>query len=78
MLFRLTGKETIMAEVQDKATEMLVGSGTPEDDWLEDTRGYRVRLRTLSCWDWLCCRQKIPSKPAAVPAPTVLCWQTGK
>ncbi len=36
-----------MAEVQDKATEMLVGSGTPEDDWLEDTRGYRVRLSHL-------------------------------
>lgn len=22
---------------------MIVGSGTPEDEWLEDTRGYRVR-----------------------------------
>jgi 2-polyprenyl-3-methyl-5-hydroxy-6-metoxy-1,4-benzoquinol methylase len=32
---------------QDKQTEMLVGSGTPEDDWLEDTRGYRVRLTHL-------------------------------
>jgi SAM-dependent methyltransferase len=36
-----------MAELQDKATEMLVGSGTPEDDWLEDTRGYHVRLSHL-------------------------------
>ena len=36
-----------MSEIQDKATEMLVGSGTPEDDWLEDTRGYRVRLSHL-------------------------------
>ena len=36
-----------MANAQDKETEMLVGSGTPEDEWLEDTRGYRVRLSHL-------------------------------
>jgi len=28
---------------QDKQAEIAVGSGTPEDEWLEDTRGYRVR-----------------------------------
>ncbi|MFA5628907.1 MAG: class I SAM-dependent methyltransferase [Dehalococcoidales bacterium] len=32
---------------QDKAIEILVGSGTPEDDWLEDSRGYKVRLSHL-------------------------------
>ena len=34
-------------KVQDKQVEAIVGSGTPEDDWLEDTRGYRVRLAHL-------------------------------
>jgi SAM-dependent methyltransferase len=32
---------------QDKEAEIAVGSGTPEDEWLEDTRGYRVRRRHL-------------------------------
>ncbi len=32
-----------MTSVQDKQTEMLVGSGTPEDEWLDDTQAYRVR-----------------------------------
>ncbi len=32
---------------QDKAAETMVGSGTPEDEWLENTRGYRVRRRHL-------------------------------
>lgn len=32
---------------QDKKIEMVVGSGTPEDDWLEDTQGYRVRRTHL-------------------------------
>ena len=30
-------------KTQDKQTEIIVGSGTPEDEWLEDTQGYRVR-----------------------------------
>ncbi len=29
--------------MQNKETEIMVGSGTPEDDWLEDTQAYRVR-----------------------------------
>ena len=29
--------------IQDKQTEMLVGSVTPEDEWLEDTQAYLVR-----------------------------------
>ncbi len=28
---------------QDKETEMMVGSGTPEDEWLDDTQAYQVR-----------------------------------
>jgi ubiquinone/menaquinone biosynthesis C-methylase UbiE len=28
---------------QDKKAEAIVGSGPPEDEWLEDSRGYRVR-----------------------------------
>lgn len=34
-------------KTQDKQIEAAVGSGTPEDEWLEDTRGYRVRLAHL-------------------------------
>lgn len=34
-------------KVQDKQVEAIVGSGTPEDDWLEDTQGYRVRKSHL-------------------------------
>ncbi len=30
-------------KVQDKQAEAIVGSGTPEDEWLDDTQGYRVR-----------------------------------
>jgi ubiquinone/menaquinone biosynthesis C-methylase UbiE len=30
-------------KTQDKRVEAIVGSGTPEDDWLENTQGYRVR-----------------------------------
>ena len=36
-----------MAKVQDKEAEMVVGSGTPEDEWLDDTQGYRVRKAHL-------------------------------
>jgi len=32
---------------QDKETEIGVGSGTPEDEWLEDSRQYRVRRTHL-------------------------------
>jgi 2-polyprenyl-3-methyl-5-hydroxy-6-metoxy-1,4-benzoquinol methylase len=34
-------------KVQDKAIEAIVGSGTPEDDWLDDTHGYKVRKTHL-------------------------------
>jgi ubiquinone/menaquinone biosynthesis C-methylase UbiE len=34
-------------KAQDKAVEAMVGSGTPEDEWLEDTQGYRVRRTHL-------------------------------
>lgn len=34
-------------KTQDKRTEMIVGSGTPEDEWLEHTQGYRVREKHL-------------------------------
>lgn len=30
-------------KTQDKEQEVLVGSGTPEDEWLENTRAYTVR-----------------------------------
>lgn len=30
-------------KAQDKEAEMAVGSGTPEDEWLEDSGGYQVR-----------------------------------
>ena len=33
--------------IQDKEAEMMVGSGTPEDEWLEDTQAYRVRNKHL-------------------------------
>ena len=36
-----------MAKLQDKQVEALVGSGTPEDDWLDDTHGYKVRQAHL-------------------------------
>ncbi|MFC1943362.1 class I SAM-dependent methyltransferase [Chloroflexota bacterium] len=32
---------------QDKEAEILIGSGGPEDEWLDDTRGYRVRKTHL-------------------------------
>jgi len=32
---------------QDKQAETAVGSGVPEDEWLEHTRGYRVRRKHL-------------------------------
>lgn len=32
---------------QDKNAEIAVSSRSPEDEWLEDTRGYRVRRRHL-------------------------------
>lgn len=32
---------------QDKEAEIVMGSGTPEDEWLEDTRGYHVRRKHL-------------------------------
>jgi len=32
---------------QDKEAEIAVGSGAPEDEWLEDSRGYRVRRTHL-------------------------------
>lgn len=34
-------------KTQDKAVEAMVGSGTPEDEWLENTRGYHIRSRHL-------------------------------
>lgn len=34
-------------KIQDKQTEIAVGSGTPEDEWLDDTQGYRVRKTHL-------------------------------
>jgi len=34
-------------KIQDKQAESMVGSGTPEDEWLEDTQGYRVRKTHL-------------------------------
>lgn len=34
-------------KVQDKQVEAIVGSGTPEDEWLDDTRGYHVRKTHL-------------------------------
>jgi len=34
-------------KIQDKQAEMEVGSGTPEDEWLDDTQGYRVRKAHL-------------------------------
>ena len=36
-----------MTKVQDKEAEMVVGSGTPEDEWLDDTQGYQVRKAHL-------------------------------
>ena len=36
-----------MSKVQDKQSEMLLGSGTPEDDWLDNTPGYKVRQAHL-------------------------------
>ncbi len=33
--------------MQDKRAETIVGSGTPEDEWLDDTRGYKVRKTHL-------------------------------
>ncbi len=34
-------------KVQDKQAEKLIGSGSPEDGWLDDTRGYKVRKTHL-------------------------------
>jgi SAM-dependent methyltransferase len=34
-------------KIQDKQAEMLIGSGSPEDEWLDDTRGYKVRKTHL-------------------------------
>jgi 2-polyprenyl-3-methyl-5-hydroxy-6-metoxy-1,4-benzoquinol methylase len=34
-------------KIQDKQAEMEVGSGPPEDEWLEDSQGYRVRKTHL-------------------------------
>ena len=34
-------------KVQDKQAESIVGSGTPEDEWLDDTQAYRVRKTHL-------------------------------
>jgi ubiquinone/menaquinone biosynthesis C-methylase UbiE len=42
-------------KTQDKETEMIVGSGTPDDEWLEDTIGYKVRkahLELLGLYDF--------------------------
>jgi len=34
-------------KAQDKQAEAIAGSGTPEDQWLDDTSGYRVRKTHL-------------------------------
>lgn len=34
-------------KLQDKQAEVIVGSGTPEDEWLDDTKGYKVRKTHL-------------------------------
>jgi ubiquinone/menaquinone biosynthesis C-methylase UbiE len=45
-------------KIQDKTIEAIVGSGTPEDDWLDDTRGYQVRKTHLELLGLMSLRDK--------------------
>ena len=60
-----------MANAQDKETEMLVGGGTPEDEWLEILRLPRTASHR-SFWGWQMSAARKSSMPAADPVPTAL------